>query len=96
MRPHRSPATAGSHIAEVKASYVSMQSHPKDTNALLLNAKSVRSIQPVPEPYNDDLSFSMVPVPGGCVMVGTPVSAVDSLRSPMQRRVQAPLSRRAQ
>jgi hypothetical protein len=23
-------------------------------------------------PYDDDLSFRMVPVPGGCIMVGTP------------------------
>jgi hypothetical protein len=31
--------------------------------------------QPVVEeewPYDDDLSFRMMPVPGGCVMVGTP------------------------
>jgi hypothetical protein len=25
-------------------------------------------------PYDDDLSFRMVPVPGGCIMVGTPRS----------------------
>ena len=23
-------------------------------------------------PYDDDMSFRMVPVPGGCIMVGTP------------------------
>jgi hypothetical protein len=31
--------------------------------------------QPVIEeewPYDDELSFNMVPVPGGCIMVGTP------------------------
>jgi hypothetical protein len=26
-------------------------------------------------PYDDDLSFRMVPVPGGCIMVGTPRGA---------------------
>lgn len=33
------------------------------------------SREPVVEeewPYDDELSFHMVPVPGGCVMVGTP------------------------